>query len=89
MATFTIDAAEQVPVEITLRTRDDEPELQVAWHTAENTRPRPLRRMFLPWTPSERSGEANLAEAEVPELKGGNWGRGRQVFTGEQAGCAK
>jgi len=90
-ATFTVDAEGRVPLEITLTTGDGDPDLQVAWHTAEDERlrPLPLPRMLLPWAPSGRMSDTELVEPDVPELKGGNWARGRQVFFGEQAGCGK
>lgn len=48
-------------------------------------------RYLLPWANSEYKTEyrdSNSAFA-VPEIAGGNWGLGRQLFYGEQAGCYK
>ncbi len=90
-ASFTVDASQRVPLEIGLRTGDGDPDIHVAWHTADDARQRalPLQRLLLPWAPEERLEPGSLAEAETPELKGGNWARGRRIFFGEQVGCAK
>ena len=46
----------------------------------------PLRRILLPWA---RAEEAVLTtERKIPEIKGGNWLRGRALFGGK-ATCAK
>src|SRR5262249_36954784 len=48
----------------------------------------PLRRILLPWAKVKKQTEA-VAERVVPELKGGSWTRGRDVFFSEQAQCSK
>ena len=77
------------PLELTLATGEGEPVLDVAWHTAEDFRPRALalRRVLLPWA---RPAAAAPAEAvrTIPEIAGGDWARGRAVFAGAQAACA-
>jgi putative heme-binding domain-containing protein len=90
-AVVPLGSGERIPVEVVLATSEGEPDLSLTWHTAEDTRPRalPLRRMLLPWVPAERTKSPAVAAADVPELKGGNWARGRTVFFGEQAGCFK
>ena len=82
---------DRLPVEVVLPTRRSGVDLSLAWHTAEDDRPRPmpLHRFLLPWAPTERAEVAAAEPVEVPELKGGNWARGRREFFGEQAGCAK
>jgi putative heme-binding domain-containing protein len=86
-AALTVAGAARVPVEVVLPTGGGAPELTVAWHTAEDVRPRalPLRRLLLPWAAAERAAAA----ADVPELKGGNWARGRKAFFSDEAGCAR
>jgi putative heme-binding domain-containing protein len=78
-----------LPLEIGLATGEPTPSLDVSWTTREDERPRalPLRRTMLPWASLEKhAGE--LAAREIPELKGGDWARGRAVFYGEQARCS-
>jgi putative heme-binding domain-containing protein len=69
-----------------------EPVLEVAYTTDEDSRPRalPLRRLLLPWAPTRAQPPAELvAERKIPELEGGNWARGRDVFFSEQALCSR
>ncbi len=69
------------------------PTLEVTWFTHEDDRrrPLPLRRMYVPWaTPRDRTDAATPQIAKLhPELEGGSWGRGRQLFFGDKAQCAK
>ncbi len=78
-----------VPLEITLPTGAGEAVLAATWSTAEDTRPRawPLRRFLLPWA---RPATETVAAAapERPELAGGDWRRGHQVFFGAAAACS-
>jgi putative heme-binding domain-containing protein len=77
-----------VPLELVMTTGKDL-ELQVSWSTREDDRPRPvqLHRLLLPWAALKKD-ERPIAR-DIPELKGGNWARGRKVFFGEQAACFK
>jgi len=74
--------------------------LDLAWHTNEDSRPRPmvLRRLVMPWVAElDRAEPDDAADATLlaggspprPELAGGNWSRGRAVFFGEEAMCSK
>jgi putative heme-binding domain-containing protein len=82
---------EPVSVEIELTTAEKMPELRVTYFTNEDDRPRalPLSRILSPWAATKRQPPGSLANREIPELKGGSWSRGRQVFFSEQALCAK
>jgi putative heme-binding domain-containing protein len=77
-----------IPVEISLKTAGS-PVLTVSWHTAEDPRPRPLplHRLLLPFAELEPTHLAT--KSAIPELEGGSWARGRQVFLSEEAACAK
>jgi len=77
-----------LPLEVRLGSTRDEPRLDVSWFTAENSRPRvlPLRRILLPWA---RPNVAPAMVNHIPEIEGGDWGRGKKVFFGEQAACSK
>jgi putative heme-binding domain-containing protein len=80
-----------VPLEVILATGGGDPGLSVSYHTQEDPRPRALQlsRLLLPWA-ATRKEEASVAVGrDVPELKGGNWARGRRVFFSEQAACSK
>ncbi len=79
-----------LPIELALTTGGGiDANLDVAWHTLEDIRPRALmlRRVLLPWT-KPRSSEPAVAERKIPEIAGGDWERGRQVFASPQAACA-
>jgi len=77
-----------IPLEITLETGGSTG-LEISWTTREDARPRalPLRRTLLPWATLEKPKD-DLAQREIPELKGGDWARGRALFHGEQAKCS-
>ena len=78
---------EPAPLEISLATGGSTA-LDVTWTTREDDRPRalPLRRLLLPWAPLERRPQ-EMAKRDIPELKGGDWARGRALFHGETAKC--
>jgi putative heme-binding domain-containing protein len=80
-----------VPVQLALETHDGPPSLHVSYHTAEDARLRalPLRRLLLPWAELRDDASEKVVQREIPELKGGSWGRGRKIFFSEEAGCAK
>jgi putative heme-binding domain-containing protein len=77
-------------VEIVARTGQVEPHQTIHWATTDDPRPRPLalHRMLVPWAEKAAAGQP-LVKRPVPELEGGSWARGRKVFFGDQAGCAK
>src|SRR5262249_12543970 len=80
------------PVEIEVRNAGGPPALRVSYHTAEDRRERalPLRRVLVPWATAKTESFAKAGPPALsPELKGGSWARGRAVFFGDQAGCAK
>ena len=66
------------------------PNLRLSWHTRQDSHPRamPLSRFFLPWARPEASSSA-LALAPRPEIQGGDWARGREIFLSERALCSK
>lgn len=51
--------------------------------------PLALRRFLLPWSSKDSAFDAEPVKQPIPELAGGSWGRGRQVFFSDEAGCAK
>jgi putative heme-binding domain-containing protein len=78
-------------LEISLRTGENT-RLDITYSTNEDFRPRalPLNRFLLPWAALERPKDAPLdADRDIPELKGGDWARGRDVFFSDQAQCAR
>ena len=86
----TTDSA-PVPVEIVLTAQNGRPDLSIAFHTAEDSLPRPIAtaRFLLPWAKRSIASDEALAERIIPELEGGSWARGREVFLGETAACSK
>jgi putative heme-binding domain-containing protein len=87
---LTVAPKERQPIalEIALTTGGDA-DLRISWTTREDATPRalPLRRILLPWATLERPKD-DFARREVPELKGGDWARGRVLFYGERARCS-
>src|SRR5262245_25784438 len=91
-ASLTIESVRNqwTPIEISLATGLGLA-LDVSWHTAEDPRSRalPLRRILLPWA---RPPEADTFESEpqaAPEIAGGNWKQGREIFFSDRAACFK
>jgi putative heme-binding domain-containing protein len=89
---FGAPPAEPVPIELVLSTASAvAPRLDVLYRTGDDSRPRSLSpgRVILPWA-RVGSGEASPADqGAIPELAGGNWSRGREVFFGREARCAE
>lgn len=81
---------ELVPVELTMTTGADSV-LEVAYTTAEDPRPRALelRRFLVPWATTRPQATEVLTQGMIPELEGGSWVRGRDVFFSDQALCSK
>ena len=65
--------------------------LSIYYFTNEDDRPRalPLNRFLLPWSKPHDAPVELVDNRNLPELKGGNWLRGRAEFFGEQAACSK
>jgi putative heme-binding domain-containing protein len=80
-----------VPLDVTLATGTGGVELRVTVFTNEDPRPRPLplHRFLLPWAALKKDPAVPVVDRVIPELNGGNWERGRRVFLGEEAACAK
>lgn len=78
-----------VPLTITVPTGGGEPQLDVAWTTAEDERPRPvqLHRLLLPWAERAQLDPSVGARGEIPEIAGGDGRRGGELFHGKAA-CA-
>jgi putative heme-binding domain-containing protein len=90
--TLTPKEAELLPIRLTLDSKSPDPTLTVSFHTNEDPRPRalPLRRFFMPWTQLKPATTESLATAQdIPELKGGDWLRGKRLFFGTEAACSK
>jgi putative heme-binding domain-containing protein len=90
--TVTPKENEPWPVEIELPTGESSPALSVSFTTNEDTRERPLalRRFILPWAKQPTDSLSRTTTlADIPELKGGDWLRGRKVFFCNQAACYK
>ncbi len=80
------------PLEFTIETDKHEPNLKLSWSTTEDPereRSMPLRRFFVPWATKTETDTETVASGPIPQLKDGNWIRGRDVFFGEQAACSK
>lgn len=66
-------------------------ELGLTWSTAEDPRPRPMPpHRFLPlWLDLDLPSDKSNQPLVPPELTGGDWLRGRDVFYAEQSQCSK
>jgi putative heme-binding domain-containing protein len=89
--TFDPKAGQLIPLTVEVATGPAPADLTVAWHTAEDARPRPLQlhRMLLPFASLDDKTPPAVATRDLPELKGGSWVRGREVFYSEVALCSK
>jgi putative heme-binding domain-containing protein len=86
-------AAAPIPVRLECKTGSGSVEVRPVWSARladDKTRSGTLalHRFFLPWADFKPASEQPLLR-QIPELANTNWGRGRQVFFGEEAGCAK
>ncbi|MCI0685537.1 MAG: ThuA domain-containing protein [Gemmataceae bacterium] len=77
------------PVNATVNIASAKGALQVSWRTKEDERPRTLalHRILAPW--AQRKADAVVAERLHPDLEGGSWVKGRAVFFGDAAQCAR
>lgn len=65
---------------------------RIGWSRSDedaHIRELPLHRFLLPWAEIKPSSGTSPAQRDIPELAGGSWGRGRQVFFSDEASCAK
>jgi len=76
-----------LPLQLELATGAEGRGLEVSWHTAEDSRARalPLRRILLPWAEPKSAVPTAPTARGIPEIAGGDWERGRQVFAGPGA----
>jgi putative heme-binding domain-containing protein len=92
-ASFTLpaDAPRHVEVTVLLATSSSSAPLHVSWTTAEDDTPRPLplRRQLVPWSTFTSVTDIASHTGPIPELAGGDWERGRQVYFSEDAACSK
>ncbi len=82
-----------VPLVLQLKTGNGLPAMRMRWHArfgSDGSRSGQVavHRFLLPWAELSLSDETPK-ERSIPELADANWGRGRQVFLGQQAGCSK
>jgi putative heme-binding domain-containing protein len=84
-------ANEPLALNVSLQASHSLPGLNVSYFTSEDarSRPLPLHRFLLPWAVPGAVAPEKALQQDVPELKGGNWARGRDVFFGEQALCSR
>jgi putative heme-binding domain-containing protein len=76
-------------VDVVLKTGAAPAEFTLVYRTHEDPRGRalPLERLLLPWAELEKA--AAPGAREIPETRGGNWVRGRDLFFGDAAACGK
>jgi gamma-glutamyltranspeptidase len=78
-------------LDVKVETGAVDPAIRLHYFTAEAARPRAfaLRRLILPWALRSQEPSPLVDNRDLPELKGGNWLRGREVFFGQTAACGK
>ncbi len=78
-------AGEWLPFDVSFATGPGESEPALTWSTADDPRPRafPLRRVLVPWAKPDAAPVAPAGEREIPEIAGGNWLHGKQLFLGK------
>jgi putative heme-binding domain-containing protein len=81
----------QLQVRLRREANQSAPYLAVHYHTNEDRAPRtlPLRRMIVPWAEIVEESNVIVNNRDLPELKGGNWLRGKEVYFSEKALCSK
>jgi putative heme-binding domain-containing protein len=82
---------EPLEMELVLTTGGELPAVDWSFSTDEDRRPRalPLHRFLLPWASVKPQPAEVAGRRDIPELKGGDWARGRSVFFSDQAMCAR
>jgi putative heme-binding domain-containing protein len=81
-----------LPFEIRLQTGKTPLELQPSWTTSvdpQTPRPFPVRRFLMPWAVPGEPAAPPASSKAVPELAGGRWLHGREVFFSDTAACGK
>jgi putative heme-binding domain-containing protein len=80
-----------IPFEIVVATSGGDPELTVTYHTQEDARERafPPHRVLRSWAQTGNATNEQVVERTTPELEGGNWLRGRAVFSSDAAACSR
>ena len=89
--TLTVSPEESrwIPVEIELHHAGGvAPHLSAYWSTAEDSRHRafPTRRFLMPW--AKPNSPAGRQVPSRPEIQGGDWARGKELFHGNKALCS-
>lgn len=87
------DVDSPIPLSIVLNTATD-PELEWEWQAdlqdgTQRVGALPPRNFLLPGAEFRAASQPSPAERAIPELANASWGRGRQVFFGQEANCAK
>jgi putative heme-binding domain-containing protein len=88
---ITVESARNQWVPFDLTITGLAPIVNVYWRTDEDPRfrPLPLRRVLLPWARPYDADSFETAPRETPEIAGGNWQRGREIFFSDRAACYK
>ncbi len=83
-----------VPVHLQFQTGKGDPGLQIHWRARFGSYESrsghiAVHRFLLPWADLLLTEETVPKERSIPELADASWGRGRHVFLGQRASCAK
>jgi len=88
---ITVESARNQWVPFDLTISGLAPIVNVYWRTDEDPRFRtlPLRRTLLPWAKPSNADSFESVPRQTPEIAGGNWQRGREIFFNDRAACFK
>jgi putative heme-binding domain-containing protein len=88
---LTATEPERVPIELTVETDQRAPDLSVVWFTNEDSTERALaiNRTLVPWAPLKKIEDKPVDVSTLPQLAGGDWAHGRELFFSEQGLCFK
>lgn len=87
--TITPEESRWIPITIEMtHTAKSPPQLTAWWSTSEDPRHRtfPTRRFLMPWAKPGAPGGRQVPSR--PEIKGGDWARGKAIFHGPKALCS-
>ncbi len=93
---ITVDVEDDnlfLPLNLEFTTADALPKIDLWYTTSEDDTARPFetRRFMLPWVKGLQHSETQdlVSNRNLPELAGGNWGRGKRIFEDSRTLCSK
>jgi putative heme-binding domain-containing protein len=87
----TVDEGTEFRLQWRGQTKSGVRHFRVSFATNEDDRARalPLRRVFAPWVAFRAAKIDPIANRELPQLKGGDWAKGKAIFFSDRAQCSR